>query len=526
MYSDYCGVTDMSFAEWPELATVSKEQRFELVVKDAKGRNPSLSDDELQKVVFSKNPQLNFVSISGCGLSHLSSSITACSQLTKLVIIRNELVRVPDEIGTLSKLTFVDFSNNNLGSLPTSFSTLTKLETLVVTGNKLTNAGLFDFSALQALLVLDLSHNELTSVPATLTGGQLVRLHTLNLAHNKITEVTPKLNVIEHMKTLNLSENEITSLPWAIGQMEKIRILDLSQNPFKDGRFRKLANDKRAKVSAVVAYIAKHAPKVTEDTTNDSGENAEQPNEHSDDGTVMIRLGVPEMYVKRLESVTPIRPFLACCVLRNLDLTGENFKKFINIQTKLHSSSLCGNRTIAAIGTHEIKSFQPPLKYLALPPDELHITALHKKKPVSARELIDALVRDADLARKRTKRNTLNPLHRYLNIVVDLPVLPCLIDANGLVISLAPITNSDLTKMSDETQCVWVEVSSAESMAVCKEVLEQLIAETVLICPQLHVDQVRVYSENDDLLSAFPDKNDLSSLRVRREYVQENESEA
>ncbi|KHJ79354.1 hypothetical protein OESDEN_21001, partial [Oesophagostomum dentatum] len=90
----------------------------------------------------------------------------------------------------------------------------------------------------------------------------------------------------------------------------------------------------------------------------------------------------------------------------------KNFKKFINIQTKLHASSLCANRTIAAIGTHEIKSFQPPLKYLALPPDELHITALHKKKPVSAKELIDALVRDADLARKRTKRNTLNPLHR------------------------------------------------------------------------------------------------------------------
>lgn len=40
------------------------------------------------------------------------------------------------------------------------------------------------------------------------------------------------------------------------------------------------------------------------------------------------------------------------------------------------------------------------------------ITALHKKKPVSARELIDALIRDAELARKRTKRNTLNPLHR------------------------------------------------------------------------------------------------------------------
>lgn len=51
----------MSFAEWPELATVTQEQRFELVVKDAKGRNPSLSDDELQKLVFAKVKSLFFI---------------------------------------------------------------------------------------------------------------------------------------------------------------------------------------------------------------------------------------------------------------------------------------------------------------------------------------------------------------------------------------------------------------------------------------------------------------------------------
>ncbi|VDM81312.1 unnamed protein product [Strongylus vulgaris] len=82
------------------------------------------------------------------------------------------------------------------------------------------------------------------------------------------------------------------------------------------------------------------------------------------------------------------------------------------------------------------------------------------------------------------------PYHsRYLNIVIDLPLLPCLIDSNGLVISLAPITNSDLTKMSEETEAVWVEVSSSESMGVCKEVLEQLIVETTTFCPQLQIDQ-------------------------------------
>ncbi|VDM83423.1 unnamed protein product [Strongylus vulgaris] len=182
----------MSFIEWPELATVTKEQRFELVVKDAKGRNPPLSDEELQKTVFEKNPHLNFISISGSGLSHLSSSIVACVQLTKLVIIRNDLVSVPEEIGTLTKLTFVDLSNNHLESLPASFAKLSKMETFVASGNKLSNEGLFDFSSMHSLLVVDLSYNELTSVPKSLTGGQLVRLHTLNFAHNKIKEIFNK----------------------------------------------------------------------------------------------------------------------------------------------------------------------------------------------------------------------------------------------------------------------------------------------------------------------------------------------
>lgn len=100
------------------------------------------------------------------------------------------------------------------------------------------------------------------------------------------------------------------------------------------------------------------------------------------------------MQVKRLESVTTIRPYIACCVFNNLDLSGDNFKRFINLQvssiacgfhlagiilsfqTKLHASSLCANRTVAAIGTHELKAFCPPLKYLALPRDELHVSLI------------------------------------------------------------------------------------------------------------------------------------------------------
>ncbi|KAK6044561.1 hypothetical protein COOONC_17935 [Cooperia oncophora] len=62
-------------------------------------------------------------------MSYLSPSIVSCSQLTKLVIIRNELV-------PYRKLVFIDLSTNKLERLPASFSKLTKLETLVASGNQ------------------------------------------------------------------------------------------------------------------------------------------------------------------------------------------------------------------------------------------------------------------------------------------------------------------------------------------------------------------------------------------------------
>ena len=148
------------------------------------------------------------------------------------------------------------------------------------------------------------------------------------------------------------------------------------------------------------------------------------------------------------------------------------------------------------------------------------ITALHKKAPVNARDLLSNLLLDSELARKREKRSQISPVHRfvsylfqwerleyfrYLHLVKDLPLLPCTIDAEGLVISLAPLTNSDLTKvsittvttiflfsfqLSESTTDVLVEVSSQESIETCRAVMEAIIQETLSICPTMHIHQV------------------------------------
>ena len=137
---------------------------------------------------------------------------------------------------------------------------------------------------------------------------------------------------------------ELFLISVGILRLEKVKILDLSNNKFKDTRFSKLTNDKRAKVvysrvkfirhiqvSAIIAYIKKNAgpPKQIPEPESQT-ENL--ISSISVESSVPVIIGNQNLVVQRLATVKDIRPYLVCCVLENLDISGDNFKKFINIQ--------------------------------------------------------------------------------------------------------------------------------------------------------------------------------------------------
>ncbi|GMT19236.1 hypothetical protein PFISCL1PPCAC_10533, partial [Pristionchus fissidentatus] len=515
----------VTLVEWPEITTCLENKRFELVLKNVKSssRAPSVNDEELQEKSFPKNSPLNLLYIGGCGLERLSARIENCANLTNLVLKDNKLTSLPEEIGLLTQLKLIDVSSNELTSLPQSMKNLENLQSLDIAKNKITTEGLFDFEGLVMLHILEASHNELTQFPQSLTCETLVKLHTVNFSHNHITNVPFELSNVTKLKDFKMEKNELTDLPLCLGVMDKIRFLDLKGNPFKDTRFRKLANDNRAKVPSVLDYLRKKY-----DDMEDEGESNERKkkSEGVEESSDYIRVVThhPNMRVKVLDSVSSIRGFLLTCVIRNVDFSGQNFRKFINLQTRLHSNE-CGQRTRATIGTHDMNALKLPLRYLALPIDELFITALRKKTPVSARELLSNLLLDSELARKREKRSQVNPVHRYLHLVKDLPLLACLIDSEGLVISLPPLTNSDLTKMTESTTSVLIEVSSADSIQTCYEIMDLFIKETRLFSPAIEIDQMRVVKENDDLLGEYPSRGSMEGVNLHFESYEEKKEE-
>jgi len=221
-----------------------------------------------------------------------------------------------------------------------------------------------------------------------------------------------------------------------------------------------------------------------------------------------------------LPRVISVRPFILCCIVRHLDFaTPGNLKKFLNLQNELHDD-LCGKRTIATIGTHDLSLIPGNLIYDARDPDEIGLVPLGlKSKLISAREFYDQLMRDAEHERKQKKRNQLSGLHKYLSLLSDQTHFPCLADGDRYVISVPPLTNSERSKLSASTESILIEVTSSHSIDACRRVMDGLLRGILALklgriqdsnnCQILTLQQTRIVDEKGQLKNTYPSRTDL-----------------
>lgn len=112
--------------------------------------------------------------------------------------------------------------------------------------------------------------------------------------------------------------------------------------------------------------------------------------------------------------------------------------------------------------------FPGDLTYTAMPPAELKIKPLMRDGICTAATLFKQIQTEAENLRKEKKRNVYSGIHKYLYLLEGKALFPCLLDSSQQVISLPPITNSDVTKMSPSTETMLVEVTSTTSYTVCR----------------------------------------------------------
>jgi phenylalanyl-tRNA synthetase beta chain len=186
-----------------------------------------------------------------------------------------------------------------------------------------------------------------------------------------------------------------------------------------------------------------------------------------------------------------VRPYVSAAILRNIRFTQDSYDSFIALQDKLHAN-LARNRTLVAIGTHDLDTLQGPFTYEALPPKDINFTPLNQTKKMNGEELMEFYENDKHLG-------------KFLHIIRDKPVFPVIYDSKRTVCSLPPIINGDHSKISLKTTNVLIECTATDHTKV-EIVNNMMVAMFSQYCAEpFTIEPVQIISEHNGETRITPD---------------------
>ena len=178
-------------------------------------------------------------------------------------------------------------------------------------------------------------------------------------------------------------------------------------------------------------------------------------------------------------------------MLRNIKFTKSRYESFIALQDKLHQN-LARQRTLVAIGTHDLDTIQGPFTYEALPPQDIKFAPLNQTKEMNATEMMEFYEKDRNLG-------------KYLPIIRDSPVYPIIYDSNRTVLSMPPIINSNHSKITLDTKNVFIDITATDKTKL--EIVNHMIVTMFSqYCEEpFTIEPVRIVSEHNGESRQTPD---------------------
>ncbi|MBU2104895.1 MAG: phenylalanine--tRNA ligase subunit beta [Nanoarchaeota archaeon] len=142
-------------------------------------------------------------------------------------------------------------------------------------------------------------------------------------------------------------------------------------------------------------------------------------------------------------SVKNVRPYTVCAIVKGLKFDDDKIKEIIDIQEKLHLT-LGRKRKKFGIGIYPLDKIKLPITYKALEPDKIKFVPLESDKEMSGLQILQRHPAGRD----------------YAHLLAGKEKFPIFVDADGKVMSMPPIINSQLTgKITEETKDVFIECS-------------------------------------------------------------------
>ncbi|XP_054019087.1 leucine-rich repeat and calponin homology domain-containing protein 1 [Dryobates pubescens] len=161
-------------------------------------------------------------------LAEVPTELCHFVSLETLNLYHNCIKIVPDAIVNLQMLTYLNLSRNQLSSLPACLCGL-PLKVLIASNNKLGSLP-EEIGQLKQLMELDVSCNEITTLPQQI--GKLKCLKELNVRRNYL-EVLPQELVQLPLVKFDFSCNKVLVIPICFRKMVQLQVLLLENNPLQ-----------------------------------------------------------------------------------------------------------------------------------------------------------------------------------------------------------------------------------------------------------------------------------------------------
>ncbi len=173
-------------------------------------------------------------------------------------------------------------------------------------------------------------------------------------------------------------------------------------------------------------------------------------------GFLKIEEGIPQYHLESSgTSITidpelkGIRPYTACCLVRNVKFTDEKLPQIMDFQEDLHWV-IGRDRKKVAIGIHNLDVLKGPFRYFAADPDELSFVPLEMDEEMTLREILT-----------QHKKG-----QAYAHLIDQHDKYPLIMDSEDNILSMPPIINGELTKLTIGTSNLFVDVTGADQQAV------------------------------------------------------------
>jgi len=158
------------------------------------------------------------------------------------------------------------------------------------------------------------------------------------------------------------------------------------------------------------------------------------------DGKTLLRIS---------KAVSKIRPYMLAAVVRNMKLDEDAIVDLMEMQEDLHWG-IGRNRKKASIGVHNLDVVKSPFTFTAVEPDKAKFVPLDSAEEMSLREILEK--HDKGMA--------------YRHLVDWAPKYPLLIDRDGKVLSMPPVINGELTRVTSKTTNLFLDVTGTDYVAV------------------------------------------------------------